>query len=149
MRQPACHRDRSGQMDVPMTPMIDVIFQLMIFFICTASFQAPEEVLPANLSLPGTVADVQVDPRWQDLDELVVRIARRDGRTLWEVSQRECAGLDEVRGVLAAAAKVAGSDLPVILNVGGDVPMEDVIDVYDLCRRIGLERIQFAASAEA
>jgi len=44
---------------------------------------------------------------------------------------------------------VAGfqADLPVILDVEGVVPMENVIDVYDLCRQIGLERIRFAAAA--
>ena len=43
--------------------------------------------------------------------------------------------------------EVAG-ELPVILDVDGEVPLEDVIDVYDLCRRIGLDRIQFAASVD-
>ena len=48
---------------------------------------------------------------------------------------------------MAAASEVAG-ELPVILDVDGAVPLEDVIDVYDLLRRIGLQRIQFAASAD-
>jgi biopolymer transport protein ExbD len=145
MRHPSSYREQRGSMEVKMTPMIDVIFLLLIFFVCTASFQAPEEVLPTNLSLPGTIADVQVDPQWKDLEELVVRILRSDGRTHWQVNQRDCGRLEEVRGVLVAASQVAG-DLPVILNVDGDVPLEDVIDLYDLCREIGLERIQFAAS---
>ena len=38
-----------------MTPMIDVIFLLLIFFVCTASFQAPEQILPTNLRLPGSL----------------------------------------------------------------------------------------------
>ena len=42
-------------MEVKMTPMIDVIFLLLIFFVCTASFRAVEEVLPTNLSLPGAI----------------------------------------------------------------------------------------------
>jgi len=130
-----------------MTPMIDVIFQLLIFFICTASFQAPERVLPTNLSLPGTLADVLVDPEWEDLEELVIRILRDGGRTGWQVNQRDCGRLEEVEAVLVAACEVAG-ELPVILDVDGDVPIEDVIDVYDLCRQVGLERIQFAASAD-
>jgi len=147
MRRPPYHRDQRGQMEVKMTPMIDVIFLLLIFFVCTASFQAPEEVLPTNLSLPGTLDDVQVDPEWEDLEELVVKILRSEGRTLWQVNQRDCGRLDDVGRVLAAASGVAG-DLPVILNVDGDVPLEDVIDVYDLCRRMGLQRIQFAASVD-
>jgi biopolymer transport protein ExbD len=146
MRLPPCHRDR-GQLEVKMTPMIDVIFLLLIFFVCTASFQAPERVLPTNLSLPGTMESVTVDPEWEDLEELVIHLIHDKGRTHWQVSQRHCGHLDEVRAVLLAASQVTG-DLPVILDVDGNVPLEDVIDVYDLCRRIGLERIQFAASVD-
>jgi biopolymer transport protein ExbD len=37
--------------------------------------------------------------------------------------------------------------LPVILDVAGDVPLGDMIEVYDLSRLAGFERIQFAARA--
>ena len=57
MRRPPYHRDDRGRLDVKMTPMIDVIFLLLIFFVSTASFQAAEETLPTNLSLPGAVSD--------------------------------------------------------------------------------------------
>ena len=155
MRRPPYHRDGRGRLDVKMTPMIDVIFLLLIFFVCTASFQAAEEVLPTNLSLPGTVAsDVEPDQEWEDLDEIVVKILWRDGRPHWQIemrgqeaNQRVCRDLNELGGALAAIARVR-IDLPVILDVEGDVPLENVIDVYDLCRQIGLERIQFAASLE-
>ena len=35
--------------------------------------------------------------------------------------------------------------LPVILDVGGEVPLGDMIDVYDLCRLVRFERIEFAS----
>ncbi len=131
-----------------MTPMIDVIFLLLIFFVCTASFQAVEEILPTNLILPGSIAaDVPLDPELEDLDEIVVKVLWHDGRVSWQINRRDYGRLDQVRAVLAAAAQVK-IDLPVILDVDPDVPLENVIDVYDLCRRIGLEKVQFAASAE-
>ena len=46
------------------------------------------------------------------------------------------------------AIKGLKADLPVILDVAPAVPMEDVIDVYDLCRKVGLQRVQFAASVD-
>ncbi len=132
-----------------MTPMIDVIFLLLIFFVCTASFQALEEILPTNLSLPGAIAaDVPVDPELEDLDEIVVKILWRKGRASWQINRRDYVRLDRVRAVLRAAAQIK-VDLPVILDPAPDVPLEAVIDVYDLCRQIGLEKVQFAASDEA
>ncbi len=148
MRRPPYHRDDRGRLDVKMTPMIDVIFLLLIFFVCTASFQAAEETLPTNLSLPGTTSDVPADREWEDLDEIVVNVLWREGRVAWEINRRELEGLAEVRAVLEAAAAVK-IDLPVILDVEGDVPIEDVIDVYDVCRQIGLVKVQFTASVDA
>jgi biopolymer transport protein ExbD len=146
MRRPPYHRD--GRLEVKMTPMIDVIFLLLIFFVCTASFRAIEEILPTHLRLPGAIAaDVELDPEMLDLDEVVVKILWRGDRPTWRISERDYGTLNEVRAVLAAIARVK-SDLPVILDVQGDVPLENVIDVYDLCRQIGLRKIQFAASVE-
>ena len=82
-----------------------------------------------------------------DLDEVVVKILWRGDRPAWRISERDHGTLGEVRDVLAAIARVK-SDLPVILDVQGDVPLENVINVYDLCRQIGLRKIQFAASVE-
>ena len=149
MRRPPYHRDEHGRLDVKMTPMIDVIFLLLIFFVCTASFQAAEEVLPANLSLPGTLSAVEpIDQELEDLEEIVVKIRWHDGGVGWQINERDLNSLEEVGAVLQAAAEVK-IDLPVILDPDGPVPIENVIDVWDVCRQIGLERVQFAASADA
>ncbi len=131
-----------------MTPMIDVIFLLLIFFVCTASFQVIEEVLPTNLSMPGSVnTEIEIDPLQEDLDEITVTVFRRGDRTAWQVNQRDYDRLEDVGAVLSAAAEIK-IDLPVILDVDAEVPIEDVIDVYDRCRQIGLRRIQFAVSSD-
>lgn len=142
------HRPR-GSLELPMTPMIDVIFLLIIFFICTSSFQPPEEVLPTNLSFPGALAsEAAADPMLKDLDEIVVKLLWREPGVAWEINKRQYQNLLDVRAALGAVAKVK-PDLPVILDVDRQVPLENVIDVYDLCRHLGLEKVQFAASAEA
>ncbi len=146
MKRPPYHRDQRGRLEVKMTPMIDVIFLLLIFFVCTASFRAPEEVLPTRLSLPGAArSEQQIEAEVIDLEEIVVEVLWRDGRARWQINQRDYDQLADVRAVLEAVKNVQ-IDLPVILDVEPDVPMEDVIDVYDLCRQVGLEKIQFAAS---
>jgi biopolymer transport protein ExbD len=143
MRVPSHHDDRR-QTDIAMTPMIDVVFLLMIFFICTASFQLAEELLPTSLAVASgssTPAPVEMEP---DLERIIVRATRVDGTTHWLVNERPCDTLAEVRQVLQAAAEIDHS-LPVILDVAGDVPLGDMIDVYDLCRLEGFKKIQFAA----
>jgi len=102
MRRPTCHRDDRGRLDVKMTPMIDVIFLLLIFFVCTASFdpRAREEILPTRLSLPGTIeSDLPIDPEMLDLEEIVVKVLWRDGRARWQINNRDYDRLGEVRPV--------------------------------------------------
>jgi biopolymer transport protein ExbD len=155
MRRPPYHRDDRGRLAVKMTPMIDVIFLLLIFFVATAGFQRPEETLPTNLSLPGTLPEtVPVDSEWEDLDDVVVKILWRSGEPRWQiemrgqqVNERTCSNLKELAGVLAAVARVK-IDLPVIIDPEGDVPMEHMIDAYDVCRQTGLKRVRFAVSGE-
>ena len=132
-----------------MTPMIDVVFQLLIFFICTMNFQALEEILPTNLrASSGVGAQVPLDPELAELEEIVVRIVFRDGATQWLINDRPYPQLKLVRGVLAQLAQIR-TDLPVILDVEADVPLGDVIDVYDVCRLAGFDKIHFAAKARA
>ena len=149
MRLPSHHHNQRGRLDVKMTPMIDVIFLLLVFFVCTASFRAIEGILPTNLSLSGSVeSQVPTDPELVDLDEIVVKLFWQNGRPQWEINRRGYKRLADVRAVLAAAAQVR-RNLPVILDVAGDVPLENAIDLYDLCRQIGLEKIRFAAAIGA
>ncbi len=130
-----------------MTPMIDVVFQLLIFFICTASFQLPEELLPTNLAILSGSTVTQPTENEPDLERIVVRATRAEGQTRWVVNDRSCDSLAEVREVLGWVAEIDRS-LPVILDVAADVPLGDMIDLYDLARLVGFERIQIAATRD-
>jgi biopolymer transport protein ExbD len=143
MRVPTHHDDR-WKADIAMTPMIDVVFLLMIFFLCTASFQLLEDILPTSLAVTtGSTALPPVETQ-PELEHIVVRATRENENTHWTVNERRCASLVEVRQVLAAVAEIDRT-LPVVLDVADDVPLGDMIDVYDLCRLAGFEKIQFAA----
>lgn len=150
MRRVYRHNGSSrGKLDLPMTPMIDVIFLLIIFFLCTASFRPPESLLPTLLNLPGSTGTVvESDPELEDLDEIVLELTWQDGRVGWRINDQPCPDLAAVAARLQAVAEIQ-IDLPVILDIAPAVPMEYVIDVYDLCRSLGLQRVQFAAPADA
>jgi len=146
MRVPSTF-DRNRESEGLMTPMIDVVFLLLIFFVATASFQIPEQVLPTSLLAAGTAdTDVQIEPDPQ-LERVVVKLALVDGQTRFVINEEPRETLQEVRAVLQAVAGIDPS-LPVVLDAGGDVPLGDVIDVYDVCRLVGFDKIQFAASAQ-
>ncbi|MDR0522506.1 MAG: biopolymer transporter ExbD [Planctomycetaceae bacterium] len=130
--------------EIKMTPMIDVIFLLLIFFICTADFNPPEKLLPAELPPQGASAAAEVIlPEPLNLDTVRIRISF-DQKPAWHIEDRVCTSSGEVQGLLQKIAAMK-PDIPVILESEDRVPSEHVIDVYDICRRTGLVNIQFAA----
>ena len=137
MRHPHASTDRQA-IRVHMTPMIDVVFLLLIFFVCTASFQAEELVLPSNLRLPrGSTVE---------LERVVIEISLADANPRFFVNGHRCPDVAQLAGILQALAEI-DADLPVILDIADDVPLGSGIDAYDACRIAGFAKIQFAASA--
>ena len=62
--------------------------------------------------------------------------------------QRRAVGsLAELRQTLTTIASIK-RDAPVIIDPIGDVPLGDVIDVFDLARLVGFEKVQFAVAEE-
>jgi biopolymer transport protein ExbD len=149
MRVPSQHARAESRRDATMTPMIDVVFLLLIFFLCTASFQIREQILPSSLRIASGTGDRQAEVPHQlvDLEQVVVKIYWDDGRPRWEVNRQPKASLAEVADVLAAAAAVQ-IDVPVIVDPAASVPLGHVIEVYDLSRALGFAKIQFAASLD-
>ncbi len=50
MRRPDLLNRGRRRLEIQMTPMIDVVFLLLIFFIWTSSFQIAEYALQSNIS---------------------------------------------------------------------------------------------------
>ena len=126
-----------------MTPIIDVIFLLLVFFVCTANFYPLEEILPMDTTLPGdTPAEmIHFDP--VNLDVVLIQISF-DQQPHWQIEGNQCTSLLAVQSILRLIRDVR-EDIPVIIESAENVPMKEVIDVFDVCYRVGLSRVQFAA----
>jgi biopolymer transport protein ExbD len=146
MHRPSSYNERRRDLDVKMTPMIDVVFLLLVFFIWTASFRIAELVLPSSVSTAiGTQAsETEKPPPEDDFDQVVIRIVWREGEPKWLVNGEPVLSLQEVRDTLAAIAKIK-SDAPVIVHPDAVIPLGHVIDVYDVTRLEGFQKVQFAA----
>lgn len=143
--QSVLHRPENA-LGVTMTPMIDVVFLLLIFFLWTASFQIAEQLLPSAVAIeqPATRA-VSPEPREEvDIEPVVVRILFVGGQPQWMVNDRPAGSLGEVRDILREVGQVK-KDVPVIVDPDPAVPLVHVVDVYDAARGLGLAKVQFAA----
>ena len=148
MKRPPYHGTPRDSLEVKMTPMIDVVFLLLVFFVWTASFERPENLLATTLASAGAAVEtIDVEPPPPDLDQIIVNVHWQSNRPAWTIYERELRSIAEVAQTLKAAADI-DNGLPVIVVVDGPVPMGDVINVYDLSREAGFVKIQFAANVQ-
>jgi biopolymer transport protein ExbD len=137
-----------------MTPMIDVTFLLLIFFLCTLRFRSLEGKLAAYMPRQhGPVAEPSVH-----VEPLLVRIdvaepgdpARAGGGPLrslrYRVGPLETRSLAEVEARLAYQ-RAADPDRPVTLAPGEGVLHGEVVRVLDAALSAGIEGVTFAGSS--
>jgi len=147
MRRPT-YTTRRTAVDLQLTPMIDCVFLLMIYFIFSSNFNVGELSLPSQLSAStgiGAPNSETPPPPEADFEDVVVRILWQNSTPTWTVNDAPIASLAELRQSLAGVARIK-RDAPVILHPDSDVPLGNVIDVYDISRRVGFEKVQFAVS---
>ena len=144
-------RDRSGGvLEIQMTPMIDMVFLLIVFFVWTSGMQAVEMLLPSHVSdQTGTAPSDTNDtpPPEADFDPVVIRITGAANSPAWQVNEQPLASLAELRDVLVKLAAIK-RDAPVILHPDPLIALGHVIEVYDLSRIVGFDKVQFAAEAQ-
>ena len=150
MRIPVSHQHSREADDSFMTPMIDVVFLLLIFFVCASIGQIRESTLPTPLAA-GSIEAADPIEAPKPLGEVWVRLARRGAGegavTTAEVNNQLYEDWDRLRGTLRELASVA-PEIPVILDIGQSVPVGDFVDIYDTCRSAGFDNIQFATAPQ-
>ena len=142
---PLVRRGSEVDIDSAMTPMIDVVFLLLVFFVWTASFQIVEQILPSEMSaLTGSDAIEQVDPPPpKDFEDVVVRIGWDGLSPTWRINGQPLASLAAVEQQLTAISELQ-VDAPVILHPDPIVPLGFVIEAYDIAKISGFEQVAFA-----
>ena len=129
--------------------MIDVVFQLLIFFVIASTGHVAESLLPTQLPAAGAVPSAL--PRTERAswaDEVFVKLSRTDaGQTVADLNGTTYEDLEKLGGVLSALADIS-RESPIILDIDDAVPLGDAIRVYDACRGAGFESISFAADRQ-
>ena len=123
-----------------MTPMIDVVFQLIIFFVVTAAMQ--NKALETNVRMamaPNGPIETVKDPRTVLVDVV------EDG-TIQVMKTRISEG--QLLTILNNARKTSGQSTPVVIRGDLLTKHEAIKRVMDICGKAGLWKIRFAALKE-
>ena len=123
-----------------MTPMIDVVFQLIIFFVVTAAMQ--DKAMETNVRMamaPNGPVETVKDPRTVLVDVV------EDG-TIQVMKTRISEG--QLLTILNNARKTSGQSTPVVIRGDLLTKHEAIKRVMDICGKAGLWKIRFAALKE-
>ena len=135
-------RSSQEEVTINLTPLIDIVFLLLIFFMVSTTFSKESQL---RIRLPDASPDSEVEQR---PSRLVVAITKSGDYSIR--GPNESTGhhlLSRERSVLAEAmAKGAqGTDeLVVVIRADRNTPHEAVVRVMDVARKLGLVRITFA-----
>ena len=129
---------------VPIAPMIDVVFLLLIYFMVASTMEQQEADL--SFQLPGTVE--QTEPL--DLpDEQIIEI-RPDGQVVvndYPYDQPDAARLNELASMLTRFREASSAnkvEAIVTIAPADDVPHAQIVKVMDACPIAEIEAVNFA-----
>ncbi len=136
----------------PLTPMIDVTFQLLLFFMVTFTFRDAEGLIPGTLPEHGETAQAK-SVTDQPPIRVVVRLAPGGGGAVGAVFEfkgesQTMLHAEQLFQRLQTKREVAGSaQTPVVIEPRGDVPWEHVVNAFNQAVRAKFEKIGFASGA--
>lgn len=134
------HRRKREKIEISMTPMIDAVFLLLIFFMVTTTFDRSVQL---EVKLPES-GGVEVPQDSKRIDLIInasgeYALVGEDGLAHELVSQ-------SVTGLQNALVKLTGNtrDLPFVINADAKTPHQSVISALDVASRLGFSKITFA-----
>jgi biopolymer transport protein ExbD len=130
---------------INVVPMVDVIFCLCVFFMCSFRFKQTEgkfdSWLPKDKGSggdPGQVTEIRVAMFWDPQKEKVVR----------QYGTRIVTSDDELQALIKGAhddyVRSNKPDVPVIIDGDARIPWSEVINVVNIAKRLDIDKIEFA-----
>ncbi|HAN98911.1 MAG TPA: biopolymer transporter ExbD [Planctomycetaceae bacterium] len=133
MRIPSSGRRRLG---INLTPMIDVVFQLIIFFLVSSQMAQQEQHLP----LPLPEADSGSALSDETLPRLTINL-QEDGSL--SIGGRDVTA-DRLEELLTEAVSVKGSDVEVRIRASRRTPYRHAQELMLACSRVGIWNVTYA-----
>lgn len=134
---------------IPMAPMIDVVFLLLIYFMVTSSLERQEADI--SFQLPGTVEQVES----LDIpDEQIIEITAANQVVVNEYpyDSPNAPRLTELQAMLTRFRETSDAnqvEAIVTISPEDSVKHQVIVRVMDACTRAGIEVVNFAFSEDA
>lgn len=132
-------RQLRDPVQINLTPLIDVVFLLLIFFMVSTSFNRDTQLQVDLPSANGAVVE-------EALAAIEIGIGR-DGQIAINGSALPTANREALRGALRQAA--VGQEAPqIIVSADAQAPHQSFVTVMDVAAGLGFKRLAIAAQQE-
>ena len=128
---------RREELELNITPLIDIVFLLLIFFMVSTTFQRESEL---EIQLPKAEQEPSADP--PDPFEVVISA---EGQ--YAVGGRELRD-NKISTLVDALGRAAGEERerPLIIRADKRTPHQAVVRAMDAASKLGLSRLSIATS---
>ncbi len=124
------------EVNINLTPLIDVVFLLLIFFMVSTTFDTTSQL---KIKLPEASQDEAIKPR-QPL-YLVINMEGKFFLNSRELSSQKSEALS-----LALQRILDGSDRPIVIQSDAESPVQSLVTAMDVVARLGLTQVSIATT---
>ncbi len=142
MRLPNKVSSSKAVFSVRMTPLIDVIFLLMIFFMVTIKFKEPEGSLTNRLPERGGNIIANHKQDWEIVRLKIKLVITSGDAPLIYLQERPISSYNELARFLDQLPK----DILLVIEPEAKVPYKYIIGVYNTCKKVNRQNIVFAVA---
>ena len=137
--------------EMDMTPMVDVTFLLLIFFMITASFAMQKSLeFPSSKQKESDAAQSRTMTDIDSRDDYIV--VRIDGDNVYHIEDRETYSRQELLSILRdiknAETNSLGGPLNLLIIADNSATHETVVTAIDVGNAAGITRIQYTTVDE-
>ena len=130
-------RSRADEPEINLTPLIDVVFILLIFFMVSTTFEHESEI---NIELPEASAEPV-----EETEQVLEIVVDAEGRYFIDEQQVVNTELETLK---TAIGKALGEreEMPVVIRADRQTPYQSVVRAMDAISQLGLVHMSLATS---
>jgi len=118
---------------INLTPLIDVILMLLIFFILSTSLASQSGI---NVKLPKAITSDAIKEENLNITITSENVIYLNNRIV------------TIKELRAALEKSGNKNQPILIKADRRSSVGRIVDVWDICRELGIERINIATDQE-
>ena len=142
-----------------MTPMVDVVMCILIFFMLGSTFAVPELFLTSNMPAIDKqgLGTEQTNQKLPPI-RITINMSHDEAGNTWvsafdsiplkmySVDDHDQADNEKILGFFDTKKPSISDDAQIIIKPASNVPYQDVITIYDYCAQAKFKQVAFAAA---